>query len=289
MKNINILLAGLIGCMVKLGSCSGVRSASLRSELQAEATPIPPLVEIKSSEGAVVSFYEADPGMLAAIATVPEGATDPIQAFLDTEGPSKNLGNLYEHLSGKSPTGKILSALNRQKKKQEQSERKSRPRPMETSAVAPEIAPDSEGDGTRSLAAVGSSSWWVEKACRSWLEYDWCYCLTSRTGGGQLVMTSDDFLQKVYPYRGVISHEIAVWKCTWFGLKCKWVRVRAVDVKEGTISTMWVSSRRGTQRFKGSVFNAEGDGYHLSWYDNIVNPGEEEVACSPYCQCNGEL
>lgn len=68
----------------------------------------------------------------------------------------------------------------------------------------------------------------------------------------------------LYPYRGDIKHKLEFWSCATG--TCKWTYLVSSNVPEGWLSTLW-GVGGGTWSYKGSTFYADGDGYHLSWFD----------------------
>jgi hypothetical protein len=266
-----LLLAALLGSIVNIGSCGSIRAMGERDP----ETPLP-LEEIKTSDGATVSFFEAGvkTGVLAVVSSVPKGIIDPIHEYLDkarADGSKPILAELYAHLTGKDPSGYFLEALGRVKANEAgEGERKAWRVPGSEESVTPDEANAAdEGGSGRQLclncdSPVGSKQWWIDVACRSVTPYDWCSCLPYRTGKAYKVKKSDDFFQMVYPYRGDIQHKLEFWSCATG--TCKWTYLVSSSVPEGWLSTVW-GEGGGSWSYKGSTSYADGDGYHLSWFD----------------------
>ena len=122
-------------------------------------------------------------------------------------------------------------------------------------------------------ALYGSRDWWIATACRFWKSVDWCDCRTRRSGNASKTAVTDNFYQKVFPYRGAVSPKVEYWKCErydcWFGwwcrVRCYWKTLLSSNIPEYTTSTMWATAG-GAFTFKGSVTQGANDGWHVSWY-----------------------
>jgi hypothetical protein len=266
-----LLLAALFGSKFNLGACGSIRGLGERDPENS-----PPLEAIETADGATVTFFEAGKGtgVLSAASAVPKGIIDPIHEYLDkagVAGSKTSMADLYVHLTGKDPSGALLEALERQKANEAgEAERKDWRLPNIEESVTPDATNTADEGGTnRQLclnceSPVGSKQWWIDVACRSVTPYDWCRCLPYRTGNAYKVKNSDDFFQMVYAYRGDIRHKLEYWSCAT-GV-CKWTYLVSSSVPEGWMSTIW-GEGGGTWSYKGSTSFAEGDGYHLSWFD----------------------
>lgn len=265
-----VVLAALLALKIIPASCGSIRSMA-----QEGTNASLPLEEIVTPDGAAVRFYEAGAGsgILVAASSVPEGSTDPLVAYLDSVGEGsglKSLKDFYVHLSGREPTGRLRKALGRQTANTAREKKRMNWRSPEELYSASPMEMDSgvaEQPNTECLncaSAVGSKQWWVDSACRSTTPFDWCNCRSFRTGKASYTKTSDDFFQKVYPYRGRINHKLEYWSCSRYG--CSWKLLISAAVDQSVQSAIW-GEGGGSWSYRGSVYNADGDGYHLSWYD----------------------
>lgn len=235
-----------------------------------DPTADPLLEEVTTPEGASVRFYEADPGSLLVITTLPTGEEkDPLEEYqFETEGKKKDVAEFYEKLTGKKPEGSIKKALNRHKKNKEKKNEREDWDDPEDGEIEVGDAADDNGEGRRELYSVGSDAWWVNRACRFTEPIDFCSCLTSRTGDAYKQIKSDDFYQKVYPVRGTVYQKIEYWKCTgiWPFRSCSWRHLNSDWVYQRELSSLWATSG-GQWWYRGTLKYGSGDHWHLSWYD----------------------